>query len=315
MPKDRPRTPAKGLYAALLTPRKEGAMDADVAQMLDYIDRITDAGVDGLVLFGATGEFIHFGIEERIRVSHLAIRRSRVPVLVNVSYSGLAGVLTLAESAIYAGAAGLMLMPPYFYRYGQEDIYAFYQSAFRAIESPVPIYLYNLPQFTNTISADLAYKLLASPPVAGIKDSSGDLPFFGALKALRAERSFSLLIGNEKVYAQERAGSADGIVSGIAAALPELIAALESAITAKDFDRVHALNTNLEDFLRWLDQFPATVGIKQTAAFRGWIKGDMAFPLSGATQAALANFRNWLKVWLPQLLRECSGSTPVKARS
>lgn len=314
MPKAAPRTPAKGLYAALLTPRKKGATDADIAELLDYIDRVTITGVDGLVLFGATGEFVHFGIEERIRVAQMAIRRSRVPVLVNISCSGLDGVITLAESSLYAGAAGLMLMPPYFYRYSQEDIGSFYKSALDEIGRETPIYLYNLPQFTNPISADLARRLLSSPPIAGIKDSSGDLPLFSALKAFRAEQPFSLLIGNEKLYFQERASGADGTISGVAAALPELMAALERAIAAKEMDRARDLNTRLEEFLRWLDKFPATVAIKQTAIVRGWIKSDMAFPLASGTQTELAGFSSWLRAWLPPLLIECSG-TLAKARS
>ena len=305
MPKDRPRTPAKGLYAALLTPRKAGASDANVAAMLDYIDRVVNTGVDGLVLFGATGEFIHFDIEERIRVSHLAIRRSRVPVLVNVSHSGLAGVLTLAESAIFTGAAGLMLMPPYFYRYGEDEIDCFYKSALSAIGGQVPVYLYNLPQFTNAISAQLARKLLTSLPLTGIKDSSGDLPLFDSLKTLRAEWPFSLLIGNENVYLQERLSGADGSVSGIAAALPELMVALERAVTGKDLEQAHHLNTKLKEFLGWLDQFPATVGLKQTAAFRGWIKSDFAFPLSAESKSQLNAFDHWLRDWLPELLSSC----------
>src|SRR4051794_3737074 len=249
MSKDRPGIPVKGLYAALLTPRKEGAPDADVAALLNYIDRVVGAGVEGLVLFGATGEFIHFDIEERIRVLHLAIRRSRVPVLVNVSHSGLTGVLTLSESAIFAGAAGLLLMPPYFYHYGEDDIECFYRSAISAIGNQAPIYLYNLPQFTNAISANLARKLLVLPSMAGIKDSSGDLPFFDSLKALRAEQPFSVLIGNENVYLHERLSGADGAVSGIAAALPELMVALERAIAARDLDRAHYLNEKLKKFL------------------------------------------------------------------
>jgi dihydrodipicolinate synthase/N-acetylneuraminate lyase len=302
MSKDRPPTPAKGLYAALLTPRKTGDLNADIAGMFDYIDRVTDAGVDGLVLFGATGEFIHFDIEERMRVSHLALRRSRVPVLVNVSHSGLSGVLTLAESALSAGAAGLMLMPPYFYRYGEDDIESFYQNALKAIGSQVPVYLYNLPQFTNAISANLVRKLLTSLPIAGIKDSSGDLTLFAALQALRTEQPFSLLTGNENVYLHERLSDADGTVSGIAAALPELMAAMERAIAAKDLDRAHSLNERLKQFLRWSDQFPATVAIKQTAIFRGWIKSDFAFPLSEERKSQLNAFDYWLRDWLPELL-------------
>ncbi len=308
MPKDCPGTPAQGLYAALLTPRKAATAEADIAGLLDYLDRVVSAGVDGLVLFGATGEFVHFDIEERIRVSHLAIRRSRVPVLVNVSHSGLAGVLTLAESAVAAGAAGLMLMPPYFYRYGEDDIDCFYKSAVSALDNPIPIYLYNLPQFTNPISANLARQLLAMPPIVGIKDSSGDLPLWNALKVLRSERTFSLLIGNEKLYFQERLSGADGAISGIAAALPELMIALERALARQDLSRAHHLHAKLDEFLRWVNQFPATVAIKQTAVFRGWIESDFAFPLAGGTQAELTNFRNWLQVWLPPLLTDCAGA-------
>ncbi len=302
MPKDRPSTPAKGLYAALLTPRKPGDLKADVAGMLDYIDRVTQAGVDGLALFGATGEFVHFDLEERIRVAHLAIRRSRVPVLVNVSHAGLAGVLTLVESALHSGAAGLLLMPPYFYRYGEDDLHSFYRAALSAIGNQIPVYLYNLPQFTNPISALLACQLLALPSIAGIKDSSGDLALFDALKTLRAEHVFSLLVGNENVYLHERASGADGAVSGIAAALPELMVALERAVTTRNDRQAHDLNAKLSEFLRWTDQFPATVAIKQTAVFRGWIKSDFAFPPSAERQSQLSAFNNWLRDWLPQAL-------------
>lgn len=302
MSKDRPQTPAKGLYAALLTPRKTGDLKANLAGMLDYIDRVTQAGVDGLVLFGATGEFIQFDLEERIRVAHLALRRSRVPVLINVSHSGLAGVLTLAESALSAGAAGLMLMPPYFYRYSQDDIGSFYESALNAIGDETPVYLYNLPQFTNGISAPLACRLLTLPPIAGIKDSSGDASLFDALKALRAEQFFSLLIGNENVYLHERLAGADGAVSGIAAALPELMIALERAVAVKDLERAQHLNAKLGEFLHWLDRFPTTVAIKQTAIFRGWIESDFAFPPSAERQSQLNAFNHWLRDWLPEVL-------------
>lgn len=315
MPKDRLAAPAKGLYAALLTPRKAGATGADLGELLDYMDRVAGTGVEGLVLFGATGEFIHLDIEERIRILHLAIRRSRLPVLVNVSHSGLPGVLVLAESAISAGAAGLLLMPPYFYQYSQEDIHYFYRSALGAIGNQAPIYLYNLPQFTNSISADLARQLLASTPIAGIKDSSGDLPFFDVLKQLRSERSFSLLIGNEKVYLHQRLSGVDGVVSGIAAALPELMVALERTIAAGDLEKAHDLNAKLESFLRWLDQFPATVALKQTAIFRGWMKSDFALPLSAESNSRLNAFNNWLRDWLPDLLSSCKVEPAAKGKN
>src|ERR1700685_876672 len=128
MAKSKQSPRARGVYAALLTPRRPQTIEADAAALLDYLDAIVQAGVDGLVLFGSTGEFIHFDSAERNRVLALAIRRSRVPVLVNVSHSTLAGAVGRAEGAVAAGAAGLLLMPPYFYRYNDEQIAAFYSA-------------------------------------------------------------------------------------------------------------------------------------------------------------------------------------------
>src|SRR5438552_19188477 len=100
--------PASGVYAALATPRRPNSIEADAAALLDYLDAIVRAGVDGLVLFGSTGEFVHFDLGERMRLLMFAVRRSRVPVLVNVSHSTLVGAVDLAEHAVEIGASGLL---------------------------------------------------------------------------------------------------------------------------------------------------------------------------------------------------------------
>ena len=79
--------PARGVYVALATPRPQNAVEADAAALFDYIDAISSKGVDGLVLFGSTGEFVHFDLTERMRVLMLAKRRCRIPLLVNVAHS------------------------------------------------------------------------------------------------------------------------------------------------------------------------------------------------------------------------------------
>ncbi len=172
----------------------------------------------GVVLFGSTGEFVHFDLGERMRLLMFAVRRSRVPVLVNVSHSTLVGTVDLAEHAIEVGAAGVLLMPPYFYVYGDSQLARFYEDFVRLLGGKIPIYLYNLPFFTNRISAELAVQLLGSGAFAGIKDSSGEWQTFESLNALQAKRRFQLLIGNESLYLRARSAGADGIVSGVAAA-------------------------------------------------------------------------------------------------
>jgi 4-hydroxy-tetrahydrodipicolinate synthase len=301
--------PASGVYAALATPRRPSSLEGDAAALLDYLDAVTRAGVDGLVLFGATGEFVHFDVGERMRLLMFAVRRSRIPVLVNVSHSTLVGAVELAEHALEVGAAGVLLMPPYLYRYGDGQLARFYEDFVRLLDGKLSIYLYNLPSFTNRISAQLAEALLSSGAFAGIKDSSGEWQIFETLNALQAKRPFRLLIGNEALYLRARTAGAHGIVSGVAAALPELLVAIDGAFRNSQLERAQQLNARLQEFVGWLDKFPTIVGIKQAAAARGWKHDQFAVPLDEQTEGILSAFRHWLRDWIPAVLSECGSKS------
>jgi 4-hydroxy-tetrahydrodipicolinate synthase len=293
-----------GVYAALATPRRPNSIESDAAALLDYLDFVVHAGVDGIVLFGSTGEFIHFDISERMRAITLAIKRSRVPVLVNVSHSTLPGAIELGEHAASSGAAGLLLMPPYFYGYCDEQIAAFYSAFRKTMDGSIPVFLYNLPDYTSAISGKLAARLLEPEEFAGIKDSSGDWELFEYLRGLREKRRFSLLAGTESLFLRARLAGADGIVSGIAAAFPELVVAIDRAISASDLERAHRLDRRLQEFVSWVNKFPPTSAIKQAAIARNWPLQHFALPFDEDTAADLISFQQWFRTWLPAVLSE-----------
>jgi dihydrodipicolinate synthase/N-acetylneuraminate lyase len=197
-------------------------------------------------------------------------------------------------------------MPPYFYRYSDEQIAAFYNAFVKELAGKVALYLYNLPMYTNAIPQSVAEELLRSGAFAGIKDSTLDWPSFEPLTQLRGELDFALLVGNEILYLRGRIAGADGIVSGVAAALPELLVAIDRAIQAGDLDRAQRLNTRLEEFLVYVNKFPATAAIRQTANARGWKLGGSAVPFDNATRHEFTDFQRWLDEWLPQVLPECA---------
>lgn len=295
---------AQGVYAALVTPREPESVEADAVALLSYIDTIVRAGVNGLVLLGSTGEFVHYDISERIRVLSLAVKRSRVPLLVNVSHSSFDGAIDLAENAIDAGAAGILIMPPYFFRYSDDQIFAFYEQFIKVISNAIPVYLYNIPFFTSPMSAELLKRLLSSGAFAGIKDSSGEWSLFEAIQSVRATTQFQNLVGNDTIYARARQAGADGIVSGVAAAIPELMLALDRAVVSRTAARVQLLDTRLQEFLARIARFPATIAIKQAAVVRGWKFDNAALPLDGGTLADLDEYRRWFEAWLPNVLKE-----------
>jgi len=301
--------PMHGVYVALATPRKPDAIEADCSVLLEYIDKIVEFGVDGLVLFGSTGEFVHFDIEERMRVLSLAIKRSRVPLTVNISHSSFAAAVDLAENAVEAGAASILLMPPYFFRYSDAQLFSFYQQFVKQLNGVIPIYLYNIPFFTNPMSATLLRDLLSTGAFAGIKDSSGEWPLFEAIQSVRGQVQIQNIVGNDGMYARARAAGADGIVSGVAAAVPELMIALDQAVLSGDQPRIQLLDGYLAQFLKFLHQFPATIAIKQGAVARGWKLDHAALPFDAETLAAISDYRNWFEQWLPAVLADCSVRT------
>jgi dihydrodipicolinate synthase/N-acetylneuraminate lyase len=303
----------RGVFAALATPRRLNSTEVDSAAFFDYQDAIVRAGVDGVVLFGSTGEFVHFSVADRVQAVSLLAKRSRAPLLVNVSHSTLEGTLAIAESALMAGVAGLLVMPPYFYRYSEGQLHAFFTKLAQLLPGESRLFLYNLPSFTNPLSFASIEPLLRSGAYAGIKDSSGEHELFQQLSVLRRDHAFIWFAGNESLFLQARSANADGVISGVAGALPELLVAMDRAITARDQGAAAALNHFLSEFLAWVEKLPATVAIKQAAAIRGWKLNHTAFGFDEATNSDIKLFRSWLENWLPRMLSECAERSAVRA--
>lgn len=291
-------TSISGVYVAAVTPHRKEGHRVDFAAALELVDYLGAAGVAGIALLGSTGEFPHLPLEDRIKLTHLVVRRSRVPVIAGISHSTLDGAIELARQAAESGAAALLLMPPYFFRYRQEEVHEFYLEFARAMQKSAPILLYNIPAFTTEIAIETAVDLLRTGLFAGIKDSSGRVEYFTRLQEVSAETPLSLLIGNDVAFTACRKAGAHGVVSGVACAVPELMLALDRAIQSGDQAATERLNARLHEFIGWIEQFPAPVGVKAATEARGLKIGPQAVPLSGPRQALLDQFVDWFRNWL-----------------
>ena len=284
-----------GVYVAAVIPHAGQAYLADIGATLELVDFLQKTGVDGIALFGATGEFLSLNIEERIRVVHLAAKRSCVPVLAGVAHSTFDGAVELGREACSAGAAGLLLMPPYFYRYSQPDIRQFYLSFVNAVGPNANVLLHNIPQFNNPIAIETALNLLATGKFAGIKDSSGDWSYFSRLLEARAQAPFTLMAGNDALVTRALQAGADGVISGSACAMPELVVALHRAIGARDAAEIERLDDKLQAFREHLERLPFPLGIRATLAARGIKTGPHSVPLSPESETALGDLLHWFK--------------------
>ncbi len=305
--REKPAPPgsASRVLAALITPRRTGEIEADLGVLFELLDFVSARGAGGIALYGSTGEFLHYPLDERARVAGLCVKRSRVPVLVNVSHSTFEGTILLAESAAGSGAAGMLVMPPYYYRYDQEDVEAYFMAIAGAIAKWGALYLYNIPAFTTPIHAATSARLLRTGLFAGIKDSSGNWDDLEILLRAREGLSFEVFTGNDRIYARALAAGASGIVSGVACAIPELLVAIEGAAARSDSGKIEILNGRLQEFIDRIERLPAPVGIREAAALRGIKPGPHAAPLGETALKNLFEFREWFVAWLPTVLEEC----------
>jgi 4-hydroxy-tetrahydrodipicolinate synthase len=295
------------VLVAAITPRRAQEHSIDLGATLELIDFLGESGVTGIALLGSTGEFVHFALDDRRHMVNFAAKRSRVPLLVNVSHSTLDGAVELAREAACAGVAGVLLMPPHYFRHSQEEILTFYLAYADAIDGSIPTYLYNIPAFTSEIASSTAARLFSDGRFAGIKDSSGSLEYFPALLAQCPATPFTFLSGQERIYIQQRRSGAAGTVSGVASALPELMLAFDRAIVAGETERVQQLEARLYEFLAWADHFPWPTAAKEALKQRKLKSGELAMPLSAEAEKKLQEFAGWFRDWLPTVLRECKG--------
>lgn len=280
----------RGVQAAAVTPRgKKG--DVDFGATFELIDHLSRGGVDGIVLFAAEGEYPAFTADERSRLCKLAVKRSRVPMVVGVGSATLDESVVLARAAQDAGADGLLLPPPHFFHYDQEDILAFYCQFASQVWSDTPILLYQT-RGTSLITPETAATLLEDGRFAALVHAKADADDF------RCFEGVGEVLGDDAVLARLNAGAS---ISGAACAAPEVVVGLSRAICVGAAEEIESWRGCLRELLQWSARFPEPTLWKAATELRGIQTGAIAAALSPRKQRLLDEFREWFEEWLPRV--------------
>jgi 4-hydroxy-tetrahydrodipicolinate synthase len=305
-----PRVPIAGLFAAVVTPvQEDGRLDLPALDRI--VEFLVDAGVSGICLGGATGEYPHFETADRkAMIRRVAERLPRnCGLLVGIGAPSMRYVVELGRAAIDAGSRALLLPMPMFFRYEQQDLEAF--SARVSTTLQAPCLLYNLPGFTNGLAPATILNLLRSSEfIVGVKDSSGDSGNLQAFSDARRGRPWSLLVGDDRVlHAGLRAGW-DGGISGVAGFCPELLVGIYRSHVEGKPDETARLTGLLDELIVHIAPFPTPWGIRIGLAARGIPTGPLPLPVTAVRQRQIAEFSEWFPAWLLQtgLVNQSTGS-------
>jgi 4-hydroxy-tetrahydrodipicolinate synthase len=286
-----------GVFAALLTPIDDFGRP-DLAAFDRLLDFILERGVDGVVIGGATGEYAHFELDDRVRVARHAAKRlrDRAQVLSCIGASSIHSTLRLARRLQATGNEALLLPMPHFFRYEQEDLKAFCRTVCSLIDER--FLLYNLPSFTNRLEVGTAIELLETTPnLIGIKDSSGQKSNLAPLAKARAAANFSLLVGDDSLLLSALRAGWDGVISGIACFAPELVKAVYRSHRDGLSNEAARFQAMLDEIIEWVVRFPIPWAVRIALAARGIPNGPMHIPLSPERSRQISEFRSWFSDW------------------
>jgi 4-hydroxy-tetrahydrodipicolinate synthase len=216
MSQQRPR----GVIAAIATAVTESGAP-DHARSVDLARFLLGNGCDGLNVLGTTGEATSFSLQQRQGVMD-AYHKAGLPMhrlLVGTGAAALADAIALSRHAANLGFAGALVLPPFYYKGVPDDgLFAYVNAIVSATaDTSIPIYLYHFPGMSGVPwTLGLVGRLRAAfgPRIAGLKDSSGDLPY--ARQAATIASDFDVLPSNEATLLAARKGEFAGCISATA---------------------------------------------------------------------------------------------------
>lgn len=240
-------TPLCGIVPPLVTPLADRDT-IDQEGTVRLLEHVISGGVAGVFILGTTGEAPSLSYRLRRDFIHLVCRvvDRRVPVLVGITDTAFVESIELARIAAAAGATSAVLSTPYYFPAGQTELTRYVAHVVEAL--PLPLMLYNMPSLTKVwFEIDTLKKLSRHEQIVGVKDSSGDLEYFGKLVALKKLRpDWSILIGPEHLTTEAIKLGGDGGVNGGANIFPELFVSLYQATVDEDESKVESLMQQVE---------------------------------------------------------------------
>lgn len=291
-------TTLKGVLPALVTPLTEaGAVDEPAIGRL--VEHVIGAGVTGLLPLGSTGETASLDEPSRRAMLKATVKaaRARVPIICGVAQSNLPATEVEVAAAAALGADAVLVAPPFYYLVDQQTVMAFYRAV--AHVSSLPVFLYNIPQYTKVVAEPATVAALAREgTIKGIKDSSRDFEYFelicGATRDLPAFRIFT---GSDTMLLASLAMGGAGTICGAANVAPGWVVRVYDEYRRGELDAAREHQDQLVDLIVRLRAGVFPAAIKAALELQGICSAWPARPIAPldarAKQALGEHLADW----------------------
>jgi 4-hydroxy-tetrahydrodipicolinate synthase len=283
----------EGIHTALITPFRSGAVDEEALRA--HVERQIEAGVDGLIPCGSTGESATLSHLEHRRVVEIVVEaaKGRVAVIAGTGSNSTREAIELTRHAKEAGADGALLLSPYYNKPTQEGIYAHYAAI--ADATRFPLVLYNIPGRTaSNIAPEIIARLARLEHVVGVKEASGNLDQMAHVVA-KCPADFAVLSGDDSLTLPLLAIGGKGVISTTSNVAPRQMGEIVRRFLRGDLAGAQAVHYALLPLFDVLFCETNPIPVKAAAAELGWCDPEIRLPLTRITDANLERLKLVLK--------------------
>jgi len=283
----------RGIIPPMLTPfTEEGELDE--AAHVRNLKRWERDELGGYLVLGSNGETPFLTETEKLKLIDLTVEHASKTVIAGTGLESTRETIRFTKLAAERGARAALVLTPCFF--GAHMTGEALVKHFRAVadDSTIPILLYSVPAYTHlAISVDAVASLSKHPNIIGMKDSSGDMPRFAALKNA-TDPSFNLIVGNASALYPALALGAHAAILAVANFAGTQCAAVQRAFERGD------LGTAKEMFLKLVPVNAAVTatygiaGLKEAATMLGYDGGSVRRPLLPVDEPARKRLRELL---------------------
>jgi 4-hydroxy-tetrahydrodipicolinate synthase len=284
----------QGSFVAMVTPFRNGKVDE--AKLRELVELHVANGTDGLIPCGTTGESPSLNHDEHRRVVEIVIEaaRGRIRVVAGTGSNSTADAIDLTKHAERAGAAGALVVNPYYNKPTQEGLYRHFRAVAEAVAIPVLVYNIQSRTAVNVETDTMARLARDVRNIVGVKEASGSLDQMSQVIAACGP-DFSVLSGDDNITLPLLAIGGSGVVSVIANILPRETADLVHAALDGDWKRARDLHYRLFPLARaaFLETNP--IPIKEAMAMAGMIEPEFRLPMCRMSDTNREKLRAILK--------------------
>jgi 4-hydroxy-tetrahydrodipicolinate synthase len=278
----------EGAYTATVTPfNRDGSVDYGKLRAL--VEMQIEAGMDGIVPVGTTGESPTLDYDEHIKVVQVSVEsaRRRIKVIAGTGANSTAEALHLTTQAKEVGADGTLQVTPYYNKPNQEGLYRHFSAV---ADLGLPVVLYNVPgRSCREIEVSTIARLSRHPKVVAVKEAGGNVDRVSQI--LRA-CAITVLSGDDPLTLPMMSVGGTGVISVASNLVPRAVADMVHAAQAGRWNEARALHAKYNRLFNeiFIDTNP--IPIKAAMAMAGLIEETYRLPLcetSAANKQKLAD--------------------------